>query len=132
MMKVLRFEELEVWKDARVICGSVNEICNVGSFRSDYKFRDQVRSSAGSIMDNIAEGFERDGRKEFIQFLSIAKGSCGEIRSQLYRAIDYGYISAEKAAGLLEQTLVLSKKLSCLMTYLKSSQIKGLKFKPET
>ena len=84
-MKIERFEELKVWKEARELCIVIKEITSTEGFSKDFRFRDQIRASSGSIMDNIAEGFERDGRKEFIQFLSIAKGSCGETRSRIKR-----------------------------------------------
>src|SRR5450759_5396436 len=94
-MKIERFEDLEIWQEARELSRRVFEITSAGPFHNDFKFRDQIRSSAGSVMDNIAEGFERDGNKEFIQFLSVAKGSCGETRSQSYRAFDYKYINQD-------------------------------------
>ena len=128
-MKIERFEDLEVWKEARELCIFIKEITNRESFAKDFRFRDQVKTSSGSIMDNIAEGFERDGKKEFIQFLSIAKGSCGETRSQCYRALDYSYISKEVSDQLLERTIKLSKKLASFINYLKSSEIKGTKYR---
>src|SRR5450759_4009607 len=94
-MQIDRFEDLEIWQEARALCNSVFEITSVSPFCSDFKFKDQIRASSGSVMDNIAEGFERGGNKEFIQFLSIAKGSCGETRSQSYRAFDYKYINQD-------------------------------------
>jgi four helix bundle protein len=127
-MKIERFEDLEVWKEARELCIFIKVITDIENFSKDFRFRDQIKASSGSIMDNIAEGFERDGKKEFIQFLSIAKGSCGETRSQCYRTLDYAYISKETFDQLLVKTIKLSKKIASLINYLKSSDIKGNKY----
>jgi len=94
-MNIKRFEDLEIWQETRELCKVVYEITMSGPFNADFRFRDQMRASAGSSMDNIAEGFERGGNKEFYQFLSISKGSTGEVRSQSYRAFDVKYISED-------------------------------------
>ena len=127
-MKIERFEDLEIWQEARELCKRVFEITSSSPFCSDFKLRDQIRSSSGSVMDNIAEGFERGGNKEFIQFLSVAKGSCGETRSQSYRAFDYKHIKQDVLDELITRTTQLSKKISSLMAYLKQSDFKGSKF----
>lgn len=88
-----RFEDIVGWQKARVLCKTINDYTHKRPFSKDFKLISQIKSSSGSAMDNIAEGFERDGNKEFSQFLSISKGSAGETRSQLYRASDNGYIS---------------------------------------
>jgi four helix bundle protein len=127
-MKIKRFEDLEVWQQARELSKVVYHITSSGPFSNDYRFRDQIRASSGSAMDNIAEGYERDGNKEFFQFLSIAKGSTGEVRSQSYRAFDCTYINQEKLDDLLERTDSLSRKIYNLMLHLKRSDINGLKY----
>ena len=127
-MKIERFEDLEIWQEARDLCKRVFEITSAEPVHSDFKFRDQIRSSSGSIMDNIAEGFERNGNKEFIQFLSVAKGSCGETRSQSYRSFDFHYINQDIQDELISRTTQLSKKISSLIAYLKKSEFKGSKF----
>ncbi len=127
-MNIKRFEDLNIWQEARELCKVVYDITSKDPFGKDYKFRDQMRASAGSAMDNIAEGFDRGGNKEFSQFLSVSRGSTGEVRSQSYRAIDIAYISEEKFNELLERTDSLSRKIFNLMQHLKNSDIKGLKY----
>ena len=95
MAKIERFEDLEIWQLAREICKDVWNIIQNTSLQRDYKLREQINGASGSIMDNISEGFERDGNREFINFLSIAKASCGETRSQLYRCLDRNHIDEE-------------------------------------
>ena len=92
-MTIEKFEDLEILQEARVLCKYIFVITEKEPFSRDFKLRDQIRASSGSVMDNIAEGFERDGNKEFIQFLSVSKGSCGETHSQSYRSFDYNYIT---------------------------------------
>lgn len=127
-MKVTRFEDLEIWREARELCKVVYELTSSGPFYHDFKFRDQIRASSGSIMDNIAEGFDRGGNKEFIQFLSVSRGSSAEVRSQSYRAFDVKYITEEKLEELLKRTDNLSRKIHNLMQHLKNSDIKGPKY----
>jgi four helix bundle protein len=124
----LRFEDLEIWSEARDLCNHVFKLTIEEPFCSDFRFRDQIRASSGSVMDNIAEGFERGSNKEFIQFLFIAKGSCGEVRSLIYRAYDNGYISEDIFNGMLNMTINLSKHVSGFITNLKSSDFKGPKY----
>jgi four helix bundle protein len=129
MATIKRFEDLKVWQEARALSQLVIGLTNRDAFKHDFKLKYQIRSSSGSVMDNIAEGFERDGDKEFRQFCSIAKGSCGETRSQSYRCFDSGYISEEELNSLIEMTSSISEKLNRLMTYLKKSDYTGYKFK---
>ena len=127
-MKVTRFEDLEIWRLAREWYKYVFIITSEKPFCLDFKLRDQIRSSSGSVSDNIAEGFERGGNKEFIQFLSIAKGSCGETRNQSYRAYDSNYISQEVLDDLLMRTEIISRKTTNLIKTLKTSDHKGVKY----
>lgn len=129
MSKVERFEDLKVWQVARELCKGIHKLTVKDSFSKDFKLIGQIKGASGSIMDNIAEGFERDGNKEFSQFLSISKGSCGEVRSQLYRAIDNEYISQEEFETAYEKSLEVSKMLKGFIVYLKESELKGNKFK---
>ena len=127
-MIIKKFEDLEIWQEARELSRLIFELTSEEPFKCDYRFRDQIRSAAGSTMDNIAEGFSRGGNKEFYQFLSVAKGSCGEVRSQLYRAFDNKYIPPERLNELLEKTEKLSRKTINLMNHLKNSTNKGSKY----
>lgn len=96
MATIERFEDLDIWKEARLLSKEIIRLSKNTELKTDYKLRDQIKNASGSVMDNIAEGFERDGNLEFRQFLSIAKGSEGESRSQLYRIYDSEYISEEE------------------------------------
>ncbi len=123
-----RFEDLEIWKEARELCVCVFKLISKEPFSKDFKLRDQINASSGSVMDNIAEGFERGGNKEFIQFLYIAKGSCGETRSQAFRAFDRKYIDQKEFDELFHRTETESVKIARLIKYLKDSDLKGAKF----
>lgn len=129
MSKVERFEDLKIWQLARELCQMIHKLTVKDQFFKDFKLVGQINGSSGSIMDNIAEGFERDGNKEFIQFLTFSKGSCGETRSQLYRALDYQYITQDEFDAAYKMTLEESKMLKSFIQYLKDSELKGNRFK---
>ena len=131
-MTVNNLEDLVTWQLARTLSKDIYEISNTPEFLKDDSYSAQISAAVGSIMDNIAEGFDREGNKEFIQFLYIATGSCGEVISQLYRASDIGYITDEKCRELLNKTKDVKEKITSLIRYLKQSDIKGKKYKPST
>ena len=128
MATINDFEDLEIWQLGREICQLVWNLFETTSLGKDYELRNQMNRSSCSIMDNISEGFERNGRREFINFLSYSKGSCGELRSQLYRALDRNHISKEEFEQLKDKTIIESKKIGAFMSYLVKSDIKGSKF----
>jgi four helix bundle protein len=128
MATITNFEDLEIWKDARQQANSIFLLYTVEPFSKDWELKNQINSATGSVMDNIAEGFERSGNKEFINFLLIAKGSNGEVRSQLYRACDRNYISKETLEDLKEKCLTLGKKITSFIKYLKGSDQKGFRY----
>ncbi|MEI7533268.1 MAG: four helix bundle protein [Verrucomicrobiae bacterium] len=129
MAKIERFEDLISWQKARDLNRLVYKISANGTFAKDFGLRDQIRRASISIMSNIAEGFERGGDKEFAQFLSNAKGSCGEVRCQLYVALDEKYLSEAEFKQLSEQSQEVSRLISGMITYLRRSELKGSKFK---
>ncbi len=129
MGKVKKFEDLEAWKKARELTDATHGVSSREPFRKDYVLRDQIRRASISVMANVAEGFERDGDKEFIQFLAMAKGSCGEVRSHLYVALDQGYITQVEFDEISEISERTSKIIYGLMKYLKQTGMKGKKFK---
>ena len=120
MATVKQFEDLHVWQDARRMVSAVYNVSKTRAFNADFGLRDQIRRAAVSVMSNIAEGFERGTRKEFVQFLNIAKGSNGEVRSQLCVALDQKYLSEVEFVSLREASVTLSKKLSTFIRYLES------------
>ena len=129
MSRIDRFEDLEVWKLARSLASLIYNASSLGNFARDFALRDQIRRASISVVSNIAEGFERDGDKEFIQFLFMAKGSCGEVRAQLYLARDRAYLSDEQFSTLTRQAAELSRMISGLIKYLRHSQLTGKKYK---
>ena len=128
MATINRFEDLEIWQEARRLAKEIYLIATQTGLKSDFKLKEQVKASSGSVMDNIAEGFERDGNLEFRQFLSIAKGSAGEARSQLYRIYDFEYIDENRFDLLKKDYENLSGKIKNFITYLNKKDFKGNKF----
>jgi four helix bundle protein len=129
MPRIQRFEDLEAWKIARWISREVYSLSRSGRLASDFGLRDQMRRASVSIMSNIAEGFERDGDREFLNFLSIAKGSAGEVRSLLYVALDAGYISEEEFSTVCDRLAECARVIAGLSKYLRQSDLKGAKFR---
>jgi four helix bundle protein len=127
-MTVKYFEELEIWKEARRIAGEIYRLTRNSKFTRDFSLSGQLQKAVVSIMSNIAEGFERGGNQEFIQFLYIAKGSCGEVRSQIYVALDQSYLEQEKADELVNSLKRLSTMISNFINYIKRSGMRGEKF----
>jgi len=124
-----RFEELEIWKRARDICRKIYEYTSRQPFCNDFALVNQMRRSGGSIMDNIAEGFERSGSKEFIHFRFISKASCGECRAQIYRAFDQKYLAKEDFDMLFGLLLQESQQIQSLISYLKKNHPGGQNIK---
>jgi len=118
MATVKQFEDLHIWQDARQLVSAIYAASKARAFGQDFGLRDQIRRAAVSTMSNIAEGFERGTRKEFLQFLNIAKGSNGEVRSQLHVALDQTYLGESEFSALRESCITLSKKLSAFIRYL--------------
>lgn len=129
MATINRFEDLEIWQEARRLAKVIHKISIETNLKTDFKFKEQIKSSSGSVMDNIAEGFERDGNLEFRQFLSIAKGSAGETRSQLYRLFDFEYISERDFEQLKDDYEKLSGKIKNFIVYLNRKDFKETTFK---
>ncbi len=129
MGRVEIFEDLEAWRKARELVKETYKVTSKREFSRDYSLCNQIRRASVSVMSNISEGFERGGDKEFYQFLSQAKGSCGEVRSQLYTALDLKYIDQDEFSRLSQCSYRTSQVISGLMRYIKASGLKGSKFK---
>lgn len=132
MATIRRFEDLEAWQHSRVLAKEVYKISTVGKFSRDFKLKVQINAAAGSAMDNIAEGFGRGGRNEFVNFLTFSTGSLNEVQSQLYRALDYGYLSSEEFESLYKIAGTALTKAGNLIQYLNKSSLSGQKFKGRT
>jgi four helix bundle protein len=128
MAEIKRFEDIDAWKSARQLVSAIYTITSKGAFAKDFGLRDQIRRAAVSVMSNIAEGFERGGDKEFMHFLSLAKASCAEVRSQLYVALDQKYLSEEQSQTISEQANRTSKLIAGFMRYLRESNLRGSKY----
>jgi four helix bundle protein len=129
MATVKHFEDLEIWKLSRALCNLIGKIIDEGKFQNNFRIIVQIEGSSGSIMDNIVEGFERGTRAEFIQFLGYAKGSCGELRSQFYRALDRSYITKLQFEELVSLAIHVSSMIQNFIKYLQGSNIEGIRKK---
>ena len=129
MATIKKFEEIEAWQKARELTREVYRHSKVGPFSKDFGLRDQMRRAAVSVMSNIAEGFERGGTKEFMQFLAIAKGSVGELEAQLYVALDQAYMSVGEFDALQRLAGSTKRLIGGLINYLRQSGMKGVKYK---
>jgi four helix bundle protein len=123
------FEDIEAWQRSRALTRSIYNVTSQGTFARDFGLRNQIRKASVSIMSNIAEGFERSRTREFIQFLATAKGSAGEVRAQLYVALDQGYVEQAIFDDLSQSIIKISMMLSGLITYLSRTDFKGTKYK---
>lgn len=123
-----RFEDLKVWQDSRTLNKKLFDILKDKNDKEYGFLINHIFKTAGSVMDNIAEGFERGGNREFIQFLSISKGSAGELKSQLYRALDSGILSNNDLMELKALLEAIIGQLVLFIKYLKNSDTKGTKF----
>ena len=130
-MKAARFEELEIWMRARMLAKDIYALVAKSGMSKDFGLRDQIQRAAVSVSSNIAEGFERNSNKEFVNFLFIAKGSCGEVRSQLHIAFDVGYISETQLNTAVGTCVEVSKMLSAFIRWsLRNSSVTGTRYKP--
>jgi four helix bundle protein len=129
MATITRFEDLEIWKLSRAQTNDFDKLVETTSLTKDFELRNQMNASSGSIMDCIAEGFDRSGNNEFKNFLVIAKGSNGEFRSQLYRCFDRKHITQERFDELYAENITLGNKIMSFITYLQNSAYKGQRYK---
>lgn len=136
MSTIQQFEDLLCWQKARILTREIYKSLNIEAFKylnipRDYGFCDQIQRASVSVMSNIAEGFERGTKQEFLNYLFIAKGSCGEVRAQLYIALDIGYLNLETFKYLNSLAMECSRLIHSFIQKLKSSEIAGLQYKKE-
>ena len=129
MATIKRFEDLDVWNMSRDLCKKIGNLIDCNNFEKNYRLIGQIEGSSGSIMDNIAEGFERGTKNEFIVFLGYSKASCGELRSQLYRALDRKYINLVQFDEFRTMAVRISAMIQKFICYLQQTTIKGLRKK---
>ena len=128
-MSIQKFEDIMAWQKARLLTQQIYLCSKVGPFARDFGLRDQIQRASVSAMSNIAEGFERGGNKEFVQFLATSKGSCGEVKSHLYVALDQKYINQDGFDRLYADADEVGRLLGGFMTYLRQSDKGGHKFR---
>ena len=121
-MAITKFEEIEAWQLARVLCRKVHGLTMAGGLGMDFSLKDQIQRSSGSVMDYIAEGFDAGGNNDFVRFLSYSKRSCSEVQSQLHRILDRGYCTQAEFDELYESTRIIRAKIGALIQYLQSSE----------
>jgi len=131
MGTINRFEDLEIWQLAMSQCSDFDLLVETTLLAKDFELRNQMNASSGSVMDCIAEGFERSGNNEFKNLLVIAKGSNGEFRSQLYRCLNRKHIIKEKFDELYSKNEILGKKIMAFIKYLQQTEFKGQRYKKE-
>ena len=129
MASIQRFEEIEAWKRGRELTQRIYRITAKTDFARDFTLKDQIKRAVIKITSNIAEGFERGGNREFIQFLAIAKGSASELKSQLYTALDAGYLTKAEFTELYELAHSIVMLLGGFVKYLQQSELRGRKFR---
>jgi four helix bundle protein len=129
MATIKTFEDIEAWKRARMLCDQVGKLISESELSKDYRLKDQINGSTGLLWTILPKASNETGEKNLFKFISFAKGSCGEARSQLYRILDRGYISKEKFEQLYTEVLTISRQISGLISYLKKTEYSGNKFK---
>jgi len=127
--KVTRFEDIDAWKKARELVKTIYKATAGGDFSRDFGLKDQIRRAAVSVMSNVAEGFERGGNRQFQQFLSVAKGSAGEVKSQLYVALDAGHIDQNDFNYIYQLADETGRLIGGFLSYLSKSEHRGSKFR---